>query len=246
MEIIKRNETVDTVKAEENGYQVRSVEGINFFVANKYLKGKEIKAGDNITLYCIYLSMIIGMDLNGEKLYLKTEEQLEQERLEELARAKQFKKELFEKGGKARQDETFLKLPKLLQHKLLMYRKFNVNFRYEQEYYEGGVMLAGWEVYQFCKSKEKVAEFRNMDFKEQIKRVSTVETLDSWHSYDCALAYAKLLAEDAEHMDLTDPQAEDLVNSGAMMLPNVLAPLSGHICYPRKEYIEKYVKTLSE
>ena len=122
----------------------------------------------------------------------------------------------------------------------------NVNFRYEQEYYEGGVMLAGWEVYQFCKSKEKVAEFRNMDFKEQIKSVPTIESVDSCHSYNCALIYAKLLAEDAEHMDLTNPKHEDLVNSGAMMLPNALAPLRGHICYPRKEYIEKYVKTLSE
>lgn len=246
MTIFERNEIVSSVKKEKNGYQVRSIDGINFFIASKYLKGKEIKAGDKVTLYCICLSMIIGMDLNGERLYLKNEEQLEQERLEQLARAKQFKKEHFETKDKARQDETFSKLPKLLQHKLLMYRKFDENFRYDQENYEGGVMLAGWEVYKFCKSKEKIAEFRDMDPVEQVKNVPAIYAVDSGNSYSCALIYAKLLAEDAEHMDLTNPKREDLVNSGAMMFPNALAPLSGHICYPRKEYIEKYVKTLSE
>ena len=241
MEIIKRNETVESVKKEENGYLVKTIDEEYFFVDKSCLKGKKIKAEDTITRYLLNGSTVIGMDLNGGFLY-----KLGLFSIETLDKDERESKELFEKSGKARQDETFLKLPKLLQHKLLMYRKFNVNFRYEQEYYEGGVMLAGWEVYQFCKSKEKVAEFRNMDFKEQIKSVPTIESVGSCHSYNCALIYAKLLAEDAEHMDLTDPQAEDLVNSGAMMLPNVLAPLSRHICYPRKEYIEKYVKSLSE
>ena len=241
MDIIKRNETVSTVKAEENGYLVKTIDEEYFFVDKSCLKGKEIKAGDTITRYHLNGGTVVGMDLNGGFLY-----KLGLLSIETLDKNEREDKELFEKGGKARQDETFLKLPKLLQHKLLMYRKFNVNFRYEQEYYEGGVMFAGWEVYQFCKSKEKVAEFRNLDFKEQIKNVPTLESVDSCHSYNCALIYAKLLAEDAEHMDLTNPKHEDLVNSGTMMLPNALAPLRGHICYPRKEYIEKYVKTLSE
>ena len=241
MKIIKKNETVESVKKEENGYLVKTIDDEYFFVDECCLKGKEIKAGDTITRYLLNGSTVVGMNLNGGFLY-----KLGLFSIETLDKNERESKELFEKSGKARQDETFLKLPKLLQHKLLMYRKFNVNFRYKQEYYEGGVMLAGWEVYQFCKSKEKVAEFRNMDFKEQIKNVPTLDSIDSSHSYNCALIYAKLLAEDAEYMDLTNPKRGDLVNSGAMMFPNALAPLSGHICYPRKEYIEKYVKTLSE
>lgn len=242
--ISKENWIVSTVEKKENGCWVECTEGECFFVESKYLNGKEIKPGDVVTIYCICLSMIIGIDLNGERLFLKTEEQLEQERLERLAIAEQREKERFEKN-KAHQDEIFSMLPKLLQHKLLMYRKFDVNFRYKQEDYEGGIMLAAWAVYKFCKSKEKITEFRNLDFEEQVKNVPEIEDVDSWNSYSFALVYATMLAEDAEHMDLNNPKHEDLIASATMMLPNALAPIIGHICYPRKEYIEKYLKSLS-
>ena len=242
MEEILR-QSVATATAKERGVLVRTNEGVSFFVENKYLNGKEIKPGDEVTVYSM-CSIVIGIDLNGEHLYMKTDEQLEQERLERVARAEQEKKRRFEKN-KARQDERLSKLPKLLQHKLLMYRKFDVNFRYEQEDYEGDVMLAGWAVCRFCKTQEEVTKFCNLDFAKQVTKVPEIGTVDSSNSYACALLYAQVLAKDAEHMDVNNPKHEDLIASVTMMLPNALAPIVGHSCYPRREYIEKYVKSLS-
>ena len=244
MKYDKKNFKIKTAIKSEKGFSVSTTDASIFFVDDKYLKGNTPQAGDIITLYTRGFSLIVGMDLNGERLYLKTEEQLEQERKEWQENYEREKQERFEKQKDA-MDSRFNALPKLLQHRLAMYRMFDENFRKDEEGYEECAIRIGYKIFLISKSEEDIKKFADLSYEEQIERVPEIASEGmSGNQFGFACYFAKGLLKDSETIDIYNPQVDKLLDSFAMAMPNALAPLSGHRCFPRKEHIQQYINTL--
>lgn len=243
MYYIKEKNKIETVTECENGFMV-STQDRCFLVRYTHLNGKVPKPGDVIALYLQGGSFGIGMDLNDEILYLKTEEQLEQERQEWLANREREKQEQFEKNKDA-MDVRFNALPKLLQHRLAMYRMFNENFRKDEENYEECAIRIGYKIFLISENEEDVKKFADLDYQEQVKQIPEIDKAGmSTNQLDFAYHFAKGLLEDAKTIDINNPQIDKLVDCFAMMIPNARSPLSGHRCFPRETYVKRYIKTL--
>lgn len=235
---------IKTVTECKEGFSVSTEESTGFWVEKKYLNNKSIKKGDIILLYLYNGSRIIGMDLNGSRLFLKTEEQIKQEDLEWLAKREREKQERFEKEKDA-MDARFNSLPKLLQHRLAMYRMFNENFRRDEETYEEHAMRIGYEISRICKNEEDVESFAGLKWAKQVKMIPEMEDLTG-NMFGFACYFAKGLLKDGKIVDINNPQIDKLIDCRIMLMANASAPFSGALCQPRKEYIEKYINTLRE
>lgn len=123
---------VKTVTKSRGWFSI-STEGSGFGLSTKYRVTP--KEGDKITLHLHKGSMIRGMDINGKKIYYKTDEDLDREHIqylkkEEIRKEKQFKK------NKPKLDAQYNKLPQCFKDRIDKFRKNNPNFRKEFESYE--------------------------------------------------------------------------------------------------------------
>ena len=78
-----KNLTITEITKDKNWFSISTKEGPGFGMEDKY--DVTPKVGDKITLHCVHGSTIRGIDLNGVKVYYKSDEQLKQERKEWLA-----------------------------------------------------------------------------------------------------------------------------------------------------------------
>ena len=237
-------EVVDKVTKSETGYNVVSANGTGFSVPYAALKGKAVNKGDVFTLYCCCGSMIVVMDLNGEELCLEAGKD-EQEQKAERAQQDLEAQAKFEER-KANLDARFDALPKLLQHRLAMFRMFDNTFRRDEEDYESSSMLAGYGIFLACKNQQEIEAFGSdtLSYNERVNRVPALAAIETFNQMDFAVRFALELWQDAQTMDLENPQKGQLLSSCVMNLANAMSPLSGCRCTPRKECIAKYVLTL--
>lgn len=228
----------------EYGYSVNTEQCICYAVESRYLKGKEIKPGDEIDLYIIQCSRIIGMDLNGHNLFLLTQEEID---AEDAAFRQDFEKRKAQRflEQKENLDARFEAFPKLLQHRIAMFRKFDQNFRQDEEEYEGLAMLLGYQIFLACKTEQEIKRFRLLDPAQRRLMVPMLSDSGiSFNQLDFACYFAVMLAKDAASMDIYNPTHADLLNSGVMLMPNALAPLTGMRCKNRPACIIRYVHEL--
>ena len=61
--------TVSKVSKKDNGYNVEGPNGYGCTLGDEHLKGKKVKVGDNLTAYCSNYGTILGLELNGEKIF---------------------------------------------------------------------------------------------------------------------------------------------------------------------------------
>lgn len=129
--------TVKTVTGhddpESDYLSILTNEGMGFGLEKKY--NVVPKEGDVITLYTVQGSTIRGMDINKEKIYYKTDEQLQEERKEWLANNEKEKEERFLKE-KDKLDADYNALPEFFQKRIDKFRANNPTFRKDFESYE--------------------------------------------------------------------------------------------------------------
>ncbi len=229
---------VKTIAKAEDCYHVCSTTGTGFAIFFEDLGDIVPKAGDHVILFLKNGSSVVGIEFNSKLLFLRTKE--EQEQMNQ-----QFADGQSKEDGKSKIDIRFDSMPRLLQHRIMMFRKYSNDFKYTEEYYEGRAMTTAFAIFSKIKSKEEMQKFELMCRREQVQLVPELKQENiKGDLFAFAFLFASLLADDALIMDIDNPSKEELLKAKTMSLPNVQAPISGHICFPRAEFISKYVESL--
>ena len=150
------------------------------------------KVGDDLTVHTKGGSFgtIRGMDLNGKKIFWKTDEELEAERVEWLRKNEEEKQAKFKKQKKSL-DAKYNKLPKCFQERIDKFRANNDRFRIDYESYEMFCCEQAVVIAKACKTVEGIEKFRKMEWKEQKEMVKKLGDGHSGNTFgaSCQLAY---------------------------------------------------------
>lgn len=185
-------ETTIITKVEEDSkdWYFISIDSRGCGLEKKY--GVVPKAGDSLTIHTKggAFGTIRGMDLNGKKIFYKTDEELESERVEWLRKNEEEKQQKF-KENVANMDEQYNALPKCFQERIDKFRANNERFRIDYESYELFCCEQAIVIANGCKTVEVFKEFTKKDWKEQIKQVPELSDQHSGNTFGaaCHLAY---------------------------------------------------------
>ncbi len=238
---------VTDVFQDEKMYHVETEEGMVFGLEKRFLNGVIPKVGDRVLLHLEYCSKIVGVDINDKEVYHLTEEQQEELHREQVEKFKEHHRALFEKD-KEHLDKMFEVLPKLIQCRIEMYRKFVDNFRVEHEAYELSAMFLGYKLYKHCKADNYDDFTKRLDAFNIVKYIRTHKLLKTRGISSNQVQFAKVFAccifkdEITNKIDLSSPTDDMLRTSAVMEVPNALCILGDVLCNPREEYIEKYIQ----
>ena len=97
--------------------------------------GREPKVGDKISIRTAQGSKVVGCKINGEMVFNKTDEEVDEEHAAFVAKMKADRLVAFEKE-KPDLDRRYAALPRLFQLRIDKFRANNPNFRPEFEAYE--------------------------------------------------------------------------------------------------------------
>jgi hypothetical protein len=170
--------------------------GSSFFGIDKKW-GKIPKVGDKVRIGTKGIgSTIRAVFLNGEKVYHKTEADIDREH-KEWVDAENVKKETAFTENKTKMDAEFDALPKIFQLRISRFRNGNARFRIEYEPYELFVCQEAIKIAEHCKTGEKVKEFAKLPYKEQEEVISNQH---SGNTMGCAMRLAYLYLTNPEHI----------------------------------------------
>lgn len=201
---------ITDVREYEDGFEI-SQDGMCCGLKKKY--GVTPKIGDKLTIHTKF-STIRGMDLNGKRIFWKTDEELEQERLEWIANNEHEKKERFEKN-KAQMDADYETLPDAFKKRIDRFRANNPNFRVEFENYELFCCMEAVKIANTCKTPEKVQEFKSQNWDEQMQMVEGLSDGHSGNTFGCAIALAYWYLSDENNVSKMHGSLSPLVGSKA-------------------------------
>lgn len=204
------NLVVESVTDSKDWYSISTEDGTGFGLEKKY--GVKPKKGDKITLHTYGGSGIRGMDINGEKIYYKSDAQLEDERQEWLAENERKKQAAFKKN-KPQMDKDYESLPQVFRERIDRFRENNDRFRIDYEVYEVFCCKQAVEIAEGCKTRENIEEFKKLDFKEQKKSVPNLDDGHSGNTFGCACALAVLYLESPEYVSKMHGSLSPLVGS---------------------------------
>ena len=199
-----------TEVTKQDDYYYINMGSVGFGLEVKY--GVEPKVGDEMTLHTHGGCSIRGMDLNGKKIFYKTDAQLEVERQEWLEKHEKAKQAAFKKA-KARLDKQYDKLPKEFKERIDRFRENNPRFRVDYESYEMFCCTQAVEIAKKLKTKEKVEEFQNMDWEKQQKAVPKLSDGHSGNTFGCACVLAYWYLEQPDVISKMHGSLSPLVGS---------------------------------
>lgn len=205
--------TITDVQESEDWFEI-SQDGMCCGLKKKY--GVTPKVGDKLTVHTKggTFGTIRGMDLNGKRIFWKTDEELEQERLEWLANNEREKKDRFEKN-KAQMDADYEALPDAFKKRIDRFRENNPDFRVEFESYELFCCMEAVKIADACKTPEKVQEFKSLNWDEQMKMVEGLSDGHSGNTFGCAVALAYWYLSDENNVSKMHGSLSPLVGSKA-------------------------------
>ena len=187
------------------------------------------------------------IDINGEEIYYLTHEQrkaLDKEFAEEY---KACNRERFEKDRNLL-DKMFSLLPKLLQDRINLYRKFVPDFRADFEDYELSAVFLSYKIYKHCKADSYESFVKNLEDFDYDRYIRNHEVLKTRGMSINQVQFAQALAtglfrdEMEKKISLSAPTEAMLRMSAVMDMPNALCTIGEIFCTPRKEYIDKYIQ----
>lgn len=152
--------------------------------------GVRPKIGDLITLYTKNISIIRGVDLNGVRVFYKTNEELDQEHKERCDNYEKEKQETFIRN-KDKLDADYESLPKIFQKRIDRFRKNNPTFRVDYESYEIFCCKEAVKIAEALKAEEAIRSFHELPYNSQIQMVPTLSDQHSGNTFEmaCKLAY---------------------------------------------------------
>lgn len=202
--------TISRISEDAMCYSI-STNSSGFVLCKKY--NVVPKIGDVITLYCKGFAHIRGMDINGTKIFYKTDEELEAHRVKELAKIEQRQRDEFERS-KSQLDAQYESLPNCFKQRIDKFRTNNPEFRVKYESYEMFCCLEAIKIANGCKTVEKVREFHKDSFTDEMKAL--VPDLDDGHSgntFGMACQLAVIYLESPKHLRQVHGAISPLVGS---------------------------------
>lgn len=197
------------------GYEIL-IGSTGFFFDSKY--GVVPMVGDDITVYTKNFSTIRGVDINGKRIFYKSDEDLERDHREFCDRLDKEKKERFEKN-KEKMDEQYENLPDCFKKRIDRFRKNNPNFRVDFEDYELFCCEQAIVIANTLKEPLKITEFKELGYEEQRKMVPDLSEDHSGNTFGMAVYLA--------YWYLQQPEA-------ITMIAGALSPLVGSVEYEKK------------
>ena len=191
------------------GYSISTTTGCGFFLDAKW--GVIPKAKDNIVLYTLG-STVRGLDINGKKVFYKTDQQLEDDRQKMLERMRQEKEDEFKKS-KPVLDARFNALPQFFKDRIRRFRENNSKFRIEYESYEMFCCEEAIKFLKYFKTKEEVEAFSKADYNEQKKMVPDMSDDHSGNTFGSACQLAWLYLDNPKNVVLMHGALSTLVGS---------------------------------
>ncbi len=189
MKNYKETRTITKVTESENWIEI-SQDGMCCGLKKEY--GVVPKVGDKLTVHTKggAFGTIRGMDLNGKKIFWKTDEELEAERVEWLRKNEEEKQQKF-KDGVAELDKQYNALPKCFQERIDKFRANNDRFRLDYEGYELFCCEQAVAIADACKTPDAVQEFGVKEWVEQLLQVPKLSDGHSGNTFgaSCTLAY---------------------------------------------------------
>ncbi len=188
----KENYIIKEVTEHDDCFSISTTQGIGFVIYKKY--GVIPKAGDTVALYIKDFSSIRGIDLNGNPLFYKTDEQLEEDRQKWLKENEEKKQKEFAENVH-KMDGQYNNLPDFFKQRIDRFRNNNKRFRIDYESYELFCCEQAVVIANACKTAEEVQLFHKKPYKEQRKQVAGLSDQHSGNTFGCAcsLAYQYLL-----------------------------------------------------
>lgn len=181
----------------EGWYTISTNRSTCFGLKKKW--GKVPKVGDTVTLFTRGFSEIVGMDLNGERCFLFTEEELEQQRQEWLKENEEKKqKEFLENKDKL--DEKYNNLPHCFQRRIQKFRYNNPRFRIDYEPYEMFCCEQAVLIANACKTIDGVNEFYKMKWEDQKKQVPELSDGHSGNTFGVSCKLAALYLDSPDNV----------------------------------------------
>lgn len=189
--------TIKEVHDSEDYYSIHTEDGMGFGLEKKY--GVVPKEGDTVEVHSVNGSTIRAVDINGKRVFYKTDEDLDREHKEWCASNQKRKEEAFEKE-KASLDAKYEALPKVFKDRIDKFRANNPKFRVDFEGYEMFTCEQAVVIADALKTKEALEEFKNLDWAEQKAKVPLLDEGHSGNTFGCACALAYWYLEQPENV----------------------------------------------
>ena len=189
---MKEKRIIEKVKDLDDAYEISTESGICFILSKDH---KVVpKPEDTVTLYTFNCSSIRGVDINGEKVFYKSDEQLEKERKEYHKKLQKQREERFKKE-KPKLDEKYKNLPKPFKDRIDKFRDNCDNFRVEYESYEMLCCVEAVKIANVFDSAEELTNFTGDLFKK-----CNLSDGHSGNTFGAAKFLAKVYLENPKHL----------------------------------------------
>lgn len=167
--------------------------------------------GDDVLLHTIG-SYIRGVELNGELLYYKSDEDMEQERIESQKKYKEEKiKDFIEK--RHGYDEQYNALPECFKARINRFRNNNPYFRIDYEGYELMCCTQAHKMAECFKTDEKLVEFANAKWEEQKEMFPDLDHGHSGNSFGASVTLARIYLDNPDNVSKMHGSLATLVGS---------------------------------
>ena len=209
--VYKSTSKITGVSESEDGYSISRADSTGCFMSKEY--GVELKAGDKLTIYSDGpFGTIRGMDLNGNRVYWRTEKQIEDERQVWLRKHEEDKQRAF-KENMSKMDKRYDALPKIFQDRIDRFRQNNSRFRIDFEEYELFCCEQAVAIANACGSAEEVREFAQKDWDEQKAQVPGLSDGHSGNTFGCSCRLAYFYLSQPENVTKMHGALSPLVGS---------------------------------
>jgi hypothetical protein len=158
MDTTREDYVIESVQQNDDGFDVFTNQGIAIFLEAHY--NVFPRAGDQLTLYVIRGSEIAGIELNGQEVFFKTQQEVEQRHAEVVQEAQSQKMAQFEKK-RDHLDGMYEKMPEIFRKRVDKFRANNSTFRQDFEEYELFCCTEAVKIADYCKTAENLKSFDN-------------------------------------------------------------------------------------
>lgn len=189
------NGIIKSVTESKDFYDIVLESGVCFGLSAEY--GVAPKKGDEVTLHTKNWSNIRGLDLNGQKVFYKSDEDLEREHKQYVEEKEQKDKEVFARD-KADLDAKYEALPECFKKRIDKFRNNNPDFRWKYESYEMFCCTQAVAIAEELKTSlpGKEEEFekaaKSWDMKVLKKFIPSLSEEHSNNTYGCAMKLGQM------------------------------------------------------
>lgn len=157
---------IKSVSVNEDSYTIQFINNSGFGLDKKYQVMP--KEDDDIEIICVggYFGTIRGVTINGVKVFYKTDEDLENERIAYKKAQEEKEKAAFERE-KENLDKRYSKLPEIFRQRIDRFRRNNPDFRVKFESYELFCCEEAMIIAKACKTAEVVQKYNNLGYTKQ-------------------------------------------------------------------------------